>query len=80
MWHALEPAIIVFSLGLAAAGIILVMRIAIGLPRKALRKQEEDSAGDEARMIQEMFSKLNRLEARIESLETIVVETQRRAR
>ncbi len=80
MWTALEPAIIVFSLGLAAAGIILAFRLAIGLPRKALRRQEEESSGEEARMIQDMFTKLNRLEVRIESLETIIVETQRKTR
>ncbi|MBN1404787.1 MAG: hypothetical protein JW942_10025 [Opitutales bacterium] len=80
MWDALEPAIIIFSLGLAAAGIILALRLAIGLPRKALRRQEEESSGEEARMIQDMFTKLNRLEVRIESLETIIVETQRKPR
>ena len=79
-WQTIQPAIIILSVGLSAAILIGVIKTAVYLPRKLIRTQDEASAKDEAAIIKEMFGKLNRLEVRIESLETIIVESQRKPR
>jgi phage shock protein B len=46
-----------------------------GLSRKGQRVQSE-----EARMIQEIYQGLSRMEARVEALETIILERERKDR
>jgi len=48
--------------------------------RKLLSSQNEASNGEEARLLQELNTKLNRLEHRIESLETIVTSAEQNPR
>jgi phage shock protein B len=76
-------------LGLVHPGEIMIVLIVIGLPiicgtilllvllaRRGGRGKEQIHV-NEARLIQELHQGLNRLERRIESLETILIETER---
>ena len=78
-WQTIQPAILILSLGLAVVVIIVLLK-AVSYPRRLLRKRDETSAKEETVILDEIYRKLNRLENRIESLETIVVETQREPR
>ena len=67
---------------LIIAGIVLIIAIPIllvllffKLIYKLLSTQDAGATSEEARILQEINSKLNRLEKRIESLESIVVAT-----
>jgi phage shock protein B len=63
---------------LAIIGSTILMAIKIlkgGLSRKGQRVQSE-----EARMIQEIYQGLSRMEARVEALETIILEGERKDR
>ncbi|NVM26231.1 MAG: phage-shock protein [Desulfobacterales bacterium] len=65
-------------LALAIVGSTILMAIKIlkgGLSRKGQRFQAE-----EARMIQEMYRGLSRLEERVEALETIILDRERKDR
>jgi phage shock protein B len=62
----------------AIIGSTILMAIKIlrgGLSRKGQRVQSE-----EARMIQEIYQGLSRMEARVEALETIILERERKDR
>ena len=79
--HGVLIAAIVFGgsvLVLAIIGSTILMAIKIlkgGLSRKGQRVQTE-----EARMIQEIYQGLSRMEARVEALETIILERERKER
>jgi len=63
-------------LALAIIGSTILMAIKIikgGLSRKGQRFQAE-----EARMIQEMYQGLSRMEERVEALETIILDRERK--
>jgi hypothetical protein len=65
-------------LALAIIGSTILMAIKIlkgGLSRKGQRFQAE-----EARMIQEMYRGLSRMEERVEALETIILDRERKDR
>jgi len=79
-WQSIQPAIIILSIGIAITLVLGALATVFGSSRRMIRKQNEASAGEETALIQEMHAKLNRLESRIESLETIIVETQRKPR
>ncbi len=76
--HSAVIVAIVFSgivLALAVIGGTLLMAIKIlkgGVSRKSQKYQTE-----EARMIQEIFQGLSRMEERVESLETILLEREK---
>ena len=79
--HGVLIVAIVFGgsvLVLAIIGSTILMAIKIlkgGLSRKGQRVQSE-----EARMIQEIYQGLSRMEARVEALETIILERERKDR
>lgn len=66
-WLVLVPLAVVA--GVIYLGVRLIGSILPG------RKEE---AVDEARMVQEMYSKLGRLEERVDNLETILMESDRK--
>ena len=65
-------------LGLCIMGGIVIL--AASLLHKMLSSKEKDSSGEEARLLQEINAKLNKLEKRIESLETIVTASEHNPR
>ena len=79
--HGVLVVAIVFGgsvLVVAIIGSTILMAIKIlkgGLSRKGQRVQSE-----EARMIQEIYQGLSRMEARVEALETIILERERKDR
>ena len=79
--HSVMIAGIVFGgliLSLAIVGSTILMAIKIlkgGVSRKNQRTQSE-----EAKLIQEIYNGLGRMEERIEALETIILERQRKDR
>jgi phage shock protein B len=64
---------------LMTAGLLLVGAVIFGIIRLFSRSGREDGAG-EAQMIQEMYQGLARMEERIETLETILLEKDREGR
>ncbi len=64
---------------LMTAGLLLVGAVIFGIIRLFTRSGREDGAG-EAQMIQEMYQGLARMEERIETLETILLEKDREGR
>ena len=79
--HGVLIVAIVFGgsvLVLAIIGSTILMAIKIlkgGLSRKGQRVQ-----ADETRMIQEIYQGLSRMEARVEALETIILDRERKDR
>ena len=79
--HGVFIVTIVFAgivLALAIIGITFLMAIRIlkgGVSKKGQRYQAE-----EARMIQEIYQGLSRMEERVEALETIILEHERKDR
>lgn len=75
----------VLIVGLGIGGSILLLAtlglIIIGIIRAAktggLSKKERDAHAEETRMIQEMYHGLSRMEKRVETLETILIERQK---
>lgn len=63
-WFVLIPLAVV-------VGVIYLIAKLIGL----IGGKSSGEAADEARMIQEMYSKLDRLEKRVDNLETLTYET-----
>ena len=53
---------------------LLVLAVAILLVRALTRRQECSPVTDEARMVQDMYRTLGRLENRVEVLETLLAE------
>ncbi len=72
--------VLVLSVIFLGTALITILKRGFDSLDKLIAKRNEEGSGEEARLIQDMFAKLNRLETRIESLETIIVETQRKAR
>lgn len=71
MGHALGV-IFVFILG----GIALVGTVFIGLVKVFKSAGKGGETDEEARMIQEIYNSMNRMEERVESLETILLEKE----
>ena len=65
---------LVLILGMVCGTLLLVMKLRHGGFAAAGR----DAQGEEARMIQEIYQGLARMEARVEALETILMETKER--
>ncbi len=72
---------ILFAILLSVAAFFaLLFLLLVGLVKLAgrlLSSQDEASTGEEARLLQELNSRMSRLEKRIESLETIVTSAGR---
>lgn len=75
----------VLIVGLGIGGSILLLAtlglIIIGIIRAAktggLSKKEREAHAEETRMIQEMYHGLSKMEKRVETLETILIERQK---
>ena len=65
---------IVLSLAVIGATILMAIRILKG---GVTRKQQQYEA-DEAKMIQEIYKGLSRMEERVEALETILLDQEKR--
>lgn len=61
-------AALVMALGFA------VLAVAVVLLRALLRRQDNSPAADEARMVQDMYRMLGRLEKRVDVLETLLAD------
>lgn len=70
IWFILIPVAVIMGT------LILGGRVLSGL---FSRTKREESA-DEARMVQEMYQVLSRLEERVEVLETLLIDAERRAK
>jgi hypothetical protein len=64
--------LLVLSIGLLIIGIIKAGKTG------GLSKKEKSARDDEARMIQEIYRGLSKMEERVEALETILIERQRK--
>jgi len=67
---------IIIPLAVIMGTMLLGGRVVAGL---FSRRQREESA-DETRMVQEMYQTLSRLEERVEVLETLLLDAERRAK
>ena len=71
-----------FCIGGAILLIATIGLIVIGIIRAAktggLSKKDKLSRAEEARMIQEIYSGLSKMEERVEALETILIERQKK--
>lgn len=68
-----------FFLFLMATGLLLVGAVIFGI-FKLFSRSGKEGVEDEARMIQEMYQGLARMEERIEALETILLEKDNKER
>lgn len=59
------------------AVVVAIVVVFAKLLHKLLASQDEASSGEDARLLQDLNTKLNQLEKRLESLETIVTSTDR---
>ena len=64
---------IVLTLAILAGTVLMAMKIRHG---GGLSRNERQKQAEEARMIQEIYQGLSQLEARIDTLETILLERQ----
>lgn len=64
--------LILATLGLVLVGIIRSIRTG------GLSKKEREAHAEETRMIQDLFNGLSRMEERVEALETILIERQKK--
>jgi hypothetical protein len=76
MHTVLIVAVVFGSIILALAVIGGTILMAIRLNRGGLPSKERQGQEDEARMIQEIYHGLSRMEKRVESLETILIDRQ----
>ncbi len=60
------------------AGIALVGAVFVGLIKMFKSAGKGGEADEEARMIQEIYNSMSRMEERVESLETILLEKERK--
>ncbi len=67
-----------FLLAIILIGIGLVAAVLLGVVKMFRGPAQKDEATEEARIIQEMYNTMNRLEDRVESLETILMEQERK--
>lgn len=75
----------VFIVGIVFAGAVLCLAIiggtilmGIKLKHGGISKSDRHERAEEARMIQEIYTGLSQMEARIEALETILMEDRER--
>jgi phage shock protein B len=75
----------VFIIAIIFGGIILALAVvggtilmAIKLRHEGMSRHDQQTQAEEARMIQEIYSGLERLEQRVESLETILMDRKER--
>jgi len=66
---------IVLAIGIICGTILMAMRMRHGGGFSKDRRQQQ---ADEGRMIQEIYHGLSRLEARVDALETILTDRQRK--
>ena len=71
---ALLTFFVVLPLAVVAGVVWLVARLIRGIRR------QDDEVVDEARMVQEMYQAMSRLEDRVEVLETLLLDAERRAK
>ena len=76
MHTVLIVAVVFGSIILAIAIIGGTILMAIRLNRGGLSPKERQGQEDETRMIQEIYHGLSRMETRVESLETILIDRQ----
>ena len=76
----------VFIVAIVFAGIVLSLAViggtilmGIKLKHGGLSAKEKQAQSDEARIIQELYYGLNRMEQRIEALETLLMDGQKRS-
>ena len=77
MQGAFIVAIVFGSIVLALAVIGSTILMAIKIIKGGVTRKQQTQEAEEARMIQEMFQHLSRMEARIEALETILLDQQK---
>jgi phage shock protein B len=68
-------------IGLVAVLLIFggpIFLIALAILKGGKSKKSRNMEADEARRVQEMYQGINRMEARIEALETIILEHERK--
>lgn len=58
------------------AGIALVGAVLVGVVKAFRSSPQQNSSAEETKMIQEMYNAMNRMESRVESLETILLEKE----
>lgn len=59
-------------------GLLIVGGVFVGIFKMFRSPAKGGDAADEARMIQEMYNAMNRMEQRVESLETILLEKEKK--
>ena len=78
MHGALIVAIVFGGTVLALAIIGSTILMAIKILKGGFSRKSQQSQADEARMIQEIYHGLSRMEERVESLETIILDRERK--
>lgn len=76
MGHFVGSVFLFALAGIAIAGIALVGAVLVGVVKAFRSSPQQNSSAEEARMIQEMYNAMNRMENRVESLETILLEKE----
>lgn len=66
----------IIILGIIGSTILMALKIIKGGVSRATRRSE----ADEAKMIQEIYNGLTRMEKRVEALETIILDKERKDR
>ena len=79
------PANAVFIVAIVFTGIVLALAIiaatllvAIRIIKGGISRKDREWSSQEARMVQEIYQDLNNLEERLESLETILIDREKR--
>lgn len=70
-------AIVFGSIVLALAVVGSTILMAIKIIKGGVGRHQQAREAEEARMIQEMYRNLSRMEARVEALETILLDSQK---
>lgn len=79
MFHnLLVTAVVMGGIVMALAIIASTALIAIKILKGSLSRKDRVAQNEEARMIQEMYRGLSRMEERVEALETILLEEERK--
>ena len=78
MHGAIIVAIVFSGIVLAMAVIGSTILMAIKIIKGGLSRKKQKYQADEARMIQEIYQGLSRMEERVESLETILLESDKK--
>jgi phage shock protein B len=80
MHQVLIVAIVFGSIIIALAIIPVTILFAIKLFKGRVRGNNQGLADEEAKMIQEIYHGLTRMEARVEALETLLLEKEKKGR